>query len=178
MTEFAIETPRLILRPATAEQIEAEMHDRPKFASLLGVVVPENWPPEILVDALPWFLDMLRTEPELGNGWLTWYVILKDDAGQGPVLVGAAGFKGPALLGNFVETGYSMLPQYHRQGYASEAVSALIGWAFSHPEVSSVIAHTDSQPNPSIRLLEKLGFHCAGEGEEFGTLRFELAKPT
>jgi hypothetical protein len=33
------------------------------------------------------------------------------------------------------------------------------------------------EPNPSVRVLTKLGFRCIGEGEEFGTLRFELVRP-
>jgi RimJ/RimL family protein N-acetyltransferase len=171
-----LESPRLILRPATAAMLHAELDDRTRLAELLGVRVPENWPPETLVDALPYFLEQVEGAPELA-GWLMWYVVLKDDAGQGPVLVGSTGFTGPVGAGRSVETGYSVLPQYQNRGYATEAVGRLIGWAFSHPEVASVVAQTALEPNPSVRVLTKLGFRCVGEGEEFGTLRFELVRP-
>lgn len=171
-----LETPRLILRPATAAMLRAELEDRARLAELLGVRVPENWPPETLVDALPCFLQRVEEAPELA-GWLMWYLILKDDNGQGPALVGSTGFMGPVGAGRSVETGYSVLPQYQNRGYATEGVGRLVGWAFSHPEVASVVAQAMIEPNPSVRVLTKLGFRCIGEGEEFGTLRFELLRP-
>lgn len=171
-----LETPRLMLHPATAATVHAEIHDRARLSELLGARVPENWPPEILVDALPFFLDRLQEGPESSHDWWNWYILLKDDAGQGPVLVGGAGFKGPPQADGLVETGYSILPQYQNRGYVTEAVRALLAWAFEHPEVSMVIAHAMAEPNPSVRVLTKLGFQCVGDGEEFGALRFELVR--
>jgi RimJ/RimL family protein N-acetyltransferase len=160
------------MHPATAESILAEIEDRAAFERGLGVRVPENWPPETLIDALPIFLGQLQAEPELAGGWLTWYVVLRDDAGRGSTLVGGIGFKGRPSSEGSVEMGYSVLPQYQGRGYATEAAKGLVDWAFSHGEVTQVVAETSAQPNPSIRVLEKLGFRCIGEGEEFGTLRF------
>lgn len=173
-----VSTARLLLVPATARQILAEIEDRAAFERLLGVRVPENWPPETLVDALPQFLEHLQAEPEAAAGWLTWYMILQDEDGRGPVLVGGIGFKGLPTPEGTIEIGYSVLPQYQGRGYATEAAAGLLAWAFAHQEVSCVVAETSAQPNPSIRVLEKLGFECIGEGEEFGTLRFALPRKT
>jgi RimJ/RimL family protein N-acetyltransferase len=64
-----------------------------------------------------------------------------------------------------------------RQGFASEAVDALVEWAFSHAFVTRVIAHTLPVLAPSIRVLEKNGFVFLGDGEEEGTIVFERRRP-
>ncbi|MGH7701955.1 MAG: GNAT family N-acetyltransferase, partial [Gemmatimonadales bacterium] len=61
-------------------------------------------------------------------------------------------------------------------GYASEAVAALSRWAFSHPEVSRVIAETYPELGASRRVLERNEFRLAGSGSEERLLRFELAR--
>lgn len=71
-----------------------------------------------------------------------------------------------------VEVGYSIMPDYQRLGFASEATAALIGWAFSHPEVQLVTAETLPTLVDSIRVLEKNGFHLLGEGSEKGVVRY------
>jgi RimJ/RimL family protein N-acetyltransferase len=91
-------------------------------------------------------------------------------------LVGGAGFKGSPRDG-VVEIGYSMLEAHQGHGYCTEAVRALIGWAFGHPEVRLVIAHTLPELRPSIRVMEKCGFVFTGQGpgeDGMQTVRYEL----
>ncbi len=72
-----------------------------------------------------------------------------------------------------VEVGYSVLEAHQRRGYASEAVEALVGWAFGHPEVTRVIAETYPELVPSVGVLEKTGFRLIGAGSEERVIRFE-----
>ena len=44
-----------------------------------------------------------------------------------------------------------------QQGYASEAVRALIHWALAQPGVSRIVAACSADNAPSVRILEKLG---------------------
>ncbi|HJX83280.1 MAG TPA: GNAT family protein [Candidatus Angelobacter sp.] len=74
------------------------------------------------------------------------------------------------------EVGYSIVPEFQRQGYAPEATKALIAWAFGHPQVTRVIAHTLPELQPSIRVMEKNGFTFTGAGEEPGTIRYDLTR--
>ena len=76
-----------------------------------------------------------------------------------------------------VECGYSLVPKYHRRGYATEAFGGLIDWAFSHPEVRRICAHTYPKLAASIRVMEKNGLSHVGAGDAPGTLRFELKRP-
>lgn len=168
-----LSTTRLELIPATAPLVRAELRQADVFSKLLGAKVPENWPPELLVDALPFFLEQLERHPEQ-TGWLSWYWVLQTDAE--PILVGRGGFKGCPQPDGTIEVGYSVLPQYQGHGYATEAASGLLSWAFSHAEVSHVIAETLLDNERSIRLLEKLGFLRTGQGSEPGLVRFELPR--
>mgnify|MGYP001154717668 CR=1 FL=1 len=58
-------TPRLTLIPATAALVQAEIGPQDLFSQTLGAKVPENWPPELLVDVLPFFLEQLEQDPTL-----------------------------------------------------------------------------------------------------------------
>ena len=168
-----LSTPRLNLIPATAPLVRAELGQVDTFSKLLGAEIPANWPPALLVDALPFFLEQLERHPEQA-GWLSWYWVLRGD--PEPKLVGSGGFKGCPQPDGTIEVGYSVLPQYQRRGYATEAVSGLLSWAFAHAEVSRVIAETLLDNERSIRLLEKLSFLCTGQGSEPNLTRFELAR--
>ena len=64
------------------------------------------------------------------------------------------------------------MPDYQRLGFGSEATAALIGWAFSHPEVQLVTAETLPTLLASIRVLEKNSFYWLGEGSEKGIVRY------
>lgn len=165
-------TSRLRLVPATVPLARAELADRATFAAMLEARVPDNWPPESAADALPWFLQQLEEAPEERAGWLAWYGVRSATNGEPATLVGGAGFLGPPV-GGTVYTGYSVLPQYQNQGYATEMVRALVEWALARPGVRRVAAETGADNNPSVKLLKGLGFHEVGAGEEAGHLRFE-----
>ena len=169
----ALSTARLELIPATGPFVRAEIEQADVLSKLLGAAVPSNWPPELLVDALPFFLEQLERHPEL-TGWLSWYWVLRGDGEA--VLVGSGGFKGCPQPDGTIEVGYSVLPQYQGYGYTTEAVSGLLSWAFTHSELACVIAETLSDNERSIRVLEKLGFLRIGTGSDPGLIRFELPR--
>ena len=131
-----IVTRRLTLVPASVALARAELHDRAAFADLLGAVVPEAWPPETVVDALPLFLGWLEAAPDR-VGWFGWYALLpRHAAPRALVLVGGGGFLGPPQDG-VVQMGYSVLPEFQRRGYATEMVRGLATWAFVQPDVDA-----------------------------------------
>jgi ribosomal-protein-alanine N-acetyltransferase len=71
-----------------------------------------------------------------------------------------------------MEIGYAIVPEYRGRGIATEAAGGLVGWAFSHPEVTAVKAETLPDGHASIRVLEKLGMKFAGATEK--VLRWRL----
>lgn len=172
-----IRTERLRLLPATAGSVQAEMHDLPRLAAILGATVPSGWPLDSLAEALPWFEAQLDAHPQ-DIGWYGWYALLEAEGeATAPVLVGSAGFLGAPDGEGRVEIGYSVLPQWRRRGLAGEMVRALVGWAFRQPGVEWIVART-AQDNPaSVRVLLGTGFLPDGveEPPENG-LKFRLEK--
>lgn len=164
----------MFLIPATADLVRAEIHDRNRLTQLLGAAIPDNWPPETLIDALPWFLEQLEM-PGAQGIWFTWYGILCTGK-VGPVLAASAGFKGPPQNSQ-AEVGYSVLPQFQRQGLATEMTGALVDWALAQPDVERVIAQVHPDNAASLRVLDKLGFAAGGVATEPDTICFQRIRP-
>ena len=170
-----LRTARLEIVPGTSGLGRAEIGDRAAFAALLGADVPDSWPPpENDEHTMRFFTEYVESHPDR-VGWAAWYILRCGEGGR-KTAVGTCGFKGGPDGDGTVETGYSILVEHQRRGYAPEAVAALVDWAFGDPGVSRVIAHTFPDLGPSIRVLEKCGFNPAGPGEEQGTIRFERRK--
>ncbi len=91
-------------------------------------------------------------------------------------LIGTCGFKGRPSQEGTVELGYSVLAEFQRGGLATEAVAALLDWAFIHRSVSAAIAETRPENVPSIRVIEKNRFRPAGPGREAGMSLYRLAR--
>ena len=178
MNELANSTParlrtgRLEIVPGTPALGRAELSDRRLFGELLGARVPAAWPPpENDEHTMTFFTEYVETHPD-SIGWAAWYILRHAGDGQ-PTAVGTCGFSAKPDDTGTVETGYSILEEYQRQGFAPEAVRALVDWAFSHAAVTRVIAHTFPVLRPSIRVLDKCGFSFVGPGTEEGTIQFE-----
>ena len=60
------------------------------------------------------------------------------------------------------ELGYALMPSYTGQGYAYEAVAALIHYLFCEHKLHKLTARCDSRNVPSYRLMEKLGMRREG----------------
>lgn len=163
-------TTRLELRPGNLELFSTPPHDRDRLAALLDVTVPENWPVDHYdEDPLAWCRAQLARDPASAP-WLMRYVIHRPTN----TLVGTTGC-GPAKNGEVV-IGYAILDQYRRQGFASEALAALLTWIFGHDGVERIVGYTYPELTPSIGVLLKSGFVPAGDGPEPGTVRYELSK--
>jgi ribosomal-protein-alanine N-acetyltransferase len=169
---MTMETERLILVGGTHASLVAELQNRGALVEVLGVAVPANWPPPLYdKPAMEYTLNYLKENPD-AKDWTFWYIVLKEN----PIAIGITGFKGKPSSDGTVEVGYSVCEQFQRNGYASEAVRALLDYAFSHPAVSRVIAETLPDLAPSIKVMEKNGLKFIGNGSEDGVIRYELKR--
>jgi ribosomal-protein-alanine N-acetyltransferase len=156
-----IETERLRLVPLPA------LHDRAALETAVGARLPEDWPGEDIAGYVPTYVIAASADPGL-VGWGIWLMIVRELG----VVAGDLGFKGTPDAGGTVEIGYAVLPAYRRRGYATEAVTALVAWAFARPEVVRVVAKCDPDNVPSIRILDRLGMSRTGERD--GLITWEL----
>lgn len=171
-----LETPRLFVHAGTITLAQAELNDTNELARLLNADLV-CWPPPLNdADSMKYFADFIERHPH-GVGWGAWYIVRRATPESSSILIGNGGFKGMPDEQGTVEVGYSIIEQFQRQGYATEAVNALLKWAFSHQEVRRVIAHTLPDLTPSQKVLEKCGFVFVGEGMEEGAILFELKRP-
>lgn len=146
-----IKTQRLALRPFT-EEIYNEYVDR-----------YETGP------HIEGHLEELKENPEL-KGWGVWLAIRQDNGKP----VGDLGFKGKPDQDGVVEVGYGIVPDEQNQGLATEAVEALIGWAFSTGQATKVIAECLADNTASIKVLQKLVMRQTGTDQ--GMVYWERAK--
>ena len=147
--------------------IRLELKDRPALLSALTAATPAEWPPPLSDDAtFRFFLDILQRDPAFA-GWDCWYGIEK----QSRQPITTCGFKGRPDTTGTVEIGYSVVPSRQRQGFASEAVAALIGWSAGQG-ARTVVGETFPELTASIRVMEKNGLIFDGQGSEPGVIRY------
>ncbi|MFB6177358.1 MAG: GNAT family N-acetyltransferase [Halobaculum sp.] len=60
------------------------------------------------------------------------------------------------------ELGYWFAPEFHGEGYASEAARRVVRYAFETLDLARIEAHVDAFNDPSIGLLESVGFTREG----------------
>lgn len=164
-------TERLRLVPATGESMLAERYDPRRFGELIEAGLPADWPPAFLDEAAMTVVRRRLLDAPEQSGWWLWFAILRESR----EVVGTVGFVGPPEQGR-VEVGYSFLERVWNQGLATEAVGALLGWAFADQRVERIIAHTLVGGRASQRVLAKLGFVQCGAGHEPGTMVHALER--
>ena len=175
MPNIRIETERLELVAGTPTLVRAEIGDRQQFSHLLQAQIPRSWPPEYIdTDAMNFSLEQLLSGPEQA-GWWCWYFVRRSNSAE-RVLIGTGGFKGAPDENRTVEIGYSVLPEFQKQGLGSEAVAGLVRWAGEHG-VTKVQAETLPELDASIRVLEKNGFVYMGNGSEEGVILYRKDRP-
>ena len=139
---------------------------------MTGARLAEGWPPPLLTRRLQeTFLGYVRDDPG-AIGWRAWYLALAEER----IVIGSGGFKGRPDADGMVEVGYSVMHAYQRRGYCTEAIGALIAWAFSHAEVSTVRAETDAVNIASQRVMQKNGLRLVGDGSGPGEVRYAITR--
>lgn len=151
-----IETPNLQLIGCELAHVEAIIRDKREIAEMLDVKILDGWPE--FPEAMQYVYQHLQSEPLTAPEWgYRFFVHRKDRA-----LIGEGGYKGKPNEDGVVEIGYAIVPEYRRRGLAFEAARGLSQYAFSHPEVKIIQAHTLPTGTASINVLEKLGMTLAG----------------
>lgn len=77
-----------------------------------------------------------------------------------------------------LEVSWVFLPEHWGCGFAQEAVSAVVAWAFEQGADERIIAVTQSANTASCRLAERAGMTPEATFEEYGAeqVRFVLAR--
>ncbi|MEO3759044.1 GNAT family N-acetyltransferase [Mycobacterium sp. B14F4] len=136
------------LLPATVEYLLTLQSDPAAFGLLIGSKVPAGWPE--FPEAIGFSIKRLRDHPDEADWWMHFF--LAEDR-----LVGSGGFVGPPRDG-VVEIGYELAQEFRGCGLGIAAARALIEKARATGTVTTVIANTLADDNPSTGVLRRLGF--------------------
>ena len=142
------------------------------LGQVIACAVPGSWPPE---NWEPHVFEWLRGHFAQSPDQRAWhrYIALREEGGRRMLIGTVGGFTREPGAAE-AEIGYSILPDYQGNGYATEAASALIQEIHRSGRVQGVIAHTFPALVASVRVMEKCGLHFDGAGEEPGTVRYRM----
>jgi ribosomal-protein-alanine N-acetyltransferase len=167
LIQTTVHTARLELSPLSAEAIEALLNgDAARLRSLTGAeFLAPVAPPPYMADSLPVVCDRLRSNPN-EVGWWNWLIMRQDDHEA----VGSVAFAGVPDETGAVLIGYAMYPAREGHGYATEAVRAMMEWAFAQPGVRVVRALAPVWNTPAVHVAEKVGMRpvASDEDDEIG----------
>ncbi|HEX7785486.1 MAG TPA: GNAT family N-acetyltransferase [Methylomirabilota bacterium] len=162
MADPRVATERLDLVPLGAAAVEALLAgDSAGLEALTGARFIDAAPPPYMAEALPVVRDRLRAVPE-ERAWWNWLVVKRETAEA----VGSVAFAGPPDPEGAVLIGYAMYPAFEGRGYATEAVRAMIGWAFAQPGVREVRALAPVWNTPALRVAENVGMRPVASEED------------
>jgi aminoglycoside 6'-N-acetyltransferase len=111
-----------------------------------------------------------------------WVQLSVEERGTGK-LVGDVGMSPADGDPGVIKIGYTMDPAYQGRGYATEAVAALVAFAFEELRAEVVRAFASAENLPSIRVAEKVGmrlverFERTDGTETWQGVRYEITRP-
>ncbi len=152
-TGEGLETARLTVRRFERSDVGAFLAYRndPEVAKY------QSWESYTKQEAIDLVREMNATEPGTPGEWFQFAIELK----QTSTLIGDCGLKTEAD-GRQAEIGFTFSRAYQRRGFASEAVTRLLDYAFGELDLHRVYAITDQENTPSVALLERLGMRREG----------------
>lgn len=167
-----LETGRLILVPLTMQNLVLGLDSPGILAAKLHMPIVANLMSGVAEMAIRKKLELMRGVDESFHPWITyWLIHIKSEN----LAAGLVGFKDLPDAKGSVEIGYGIASTYQNRGYMTEAVEALVEWAFAHPECWQVIANTLPDNFASQKVLVKAGFSEDGmDGDE---MRFSIERP-
>ena len=153
----------------TRKQLELWLSDLTAFENELNLTIAGDFITERVQRAIRMKVEKMRNADESQQAWLTyWLVVIRAEN----IGTGMLGFKGYPNAEGSTEIGYGIDPAHQNKGYMSEAVKALIDWAFTHPFCREITA-TEVYNPASERLLQKLGATQTQDSDDFTSWKIQ-----
>lgn len=141
-------TDRLLIRTLQMKDKE----DFFQYRSMPEIYQYQSWRPKHIKEIEEFIIKNNAVCLNSQNTWLQLAVCLKE--GQ---MIGDIGIH--FLEDDYqIEIGYTLSPEYQGNGYALEAVKAVMNFAFTDLKKHRIIASVDPDNIQSIKLLERIGF--------------------
>ncbi len=166
MTAVFFSGPRLIARRFEARDLAAlaAMRADPDVASFQSW---ENFTPAEAGEFLAWVTARNPGDP----GWFQFALEHRETA----AFIGDCGLRIMESDNRLAQIGYTIARAHWNAGFATEAVTALLAYAFSTFALHRIAASVDPRNAASCRVLEKAGFHKEGHFAESEWFKGEWA---
>lgn len=107
---------------------------------------------------LAWRVPQVKADPST-NKWFVRFIVLRESR----EIIGSTSFHGIPDEAGMMEIGIGVEEEFWGQGYATEALLGMWRWVIEESEVK-MLRYTVSPTNtPSVRIIEKFGFHHRGQ---------------
>lgn len=156
---MTLQTKRLFLREINESHVEDILKIRSNEA--INQFVWRN-SPKNNYDALQFILTI--KERTRNNETFYWGISLKDKHN----LIGTICLWNFSKDRKMAEVGYELLPEYHRKGIMSEALAAVLDFAFHKLHLDEIVAMTHQDNESSRQLLLKNDFILEEERRDEG----------
>lgn len=153
-------TERLKITTFELEMIKALLEGSEQLAKMVPYQVPAEYPMDVYKQFFPYKIERFTEHPE-ENIW-EGLIIHKETK----TVIGDIGYKGGPNDKGEINLGYSILPRFQGNGYASEAAAAMVRWGLNQPGVRKVTATCSLENVASIRVLQKAGLGQLREDEQ------------
>jgi ribosomal-protein-alanine N-acetyltransferase len=153
---------RLTLKPLSASQLALFLSDQATLSTDLKMPICQDIIDGNVTRAINIKLARMANVDFGLHEWCTYWLIIIRVV---PVGAGLIGFKGYPDTEGKTEIGYGIGAAYRNQGYMTEALGLMCGWAFTHYECQVLTAKAVSNP-ASARVLAKAGWQKIRQGEK------------
>jgi RimJ/RimL family protein N-acetyltransferase len=151
---FELASKRLRLIALDKANLRLSITDSARMAVNLQLTTEGDWPGPELRQALREMLQGAQLDPDNHLWYTSWQIVERTQRR----LVGGLCFKGPPDGAGVVEIGYGLLPGHQGRGYMTEALRAIVDWAFEQPGVRAIVAETEGVNQASHRVVQRVGF--------------------
>jgi aminoglycoside 6'-N-acetyltransferase len=150
---------RLVIRRFGSGDAEAFA----SYRSDADVARYQDWEcPFPLSEAKDFIASLYHLAPGIPGTWFQFAVNLASSG----ALIGDVALRTSEADGRQAELGFTFAAVHQGQGYATEAVRAVVQYAFETLAMHRVFSRTDARNLRAQRLLERLGFRREGELRE------------
>jgi len=162
-----LETPRLVIRSFAISDIPqyAKIVSDPRVTRDLADGLPHRYK-----EAENYIRDCMRRDEATG---VARYAVVRKSEGD---LIGFCGFK---ELDDYIDFGWRYAQHAWSQGYGTEAALAVLDYGVRALRLRNITVTTFTANVASLRIIRKLGFSRALEGEHHGrrTVRYDQQEP-
>lgn len=153
---FQLETKRLILRDLLESDFEAmhKLRSNPDVTRYIDYVESKS-----VKETRDWIIGTIRQNSLVPRRSYNLVIVRSTDKAT----IGWIGMGQPSdKTKGDVDFGYAILPEFWGHGFVSEALAAIINFAFVELSASKIFGECHLENLASARVMEKVGLLCQG----------------